>query len=70
MGKARFQETLEQIGALSEDEQQSLVEVVRHRLVEQRREELAKNIVEAKEDYRRGKVKRGTIETLLRDIKR
>ena len=44
MGKARFQETLEQVGALSEDEQQSLVEIVRHRLVEQRREELAKNI--------------------------
>ncbi|WHZ23157.1 MAG: hypothetical protein OJF47_002269 [Nitrospira sp.] len=69
MGKARFQETLEQVGSLSEEEQQSLVEIVRHRLVEQRREGLAKNIVAAKEDYRRGKVKRGTVEVLLREIK-
>ena len=69
MGRARFQETLEQVGMLSEDEQQSLVEIVWHRLVEQRREELATGVVEAREDYRRREVKRGTVDDLLRQLK-
>jgi hypothetical protein len=69
MGKARFQETLELVESLSKDEQQSLMEIVRHRLVEQRREELAKGIAEAREDYRRGKVKRGTVDDLLRELR-
>ena len=41
MGKARFQDTLERVRALSEEKQQPLVDIVKHRLVEQRREELA-----------------------------
>jgi hypothetical protein len=70
MKRGKFQDALELIESLSEDERQSLVEIVNRRLVEQRREELAQNIVEAREDHKRGKVRRGAVEDLLRDLRK
>ena len=52
------------VEALPDYQQEELIDTIRRRLVERRREELAENIAEAQEEYARGEVKRGTVEEL------
>lgn len=63
-----FQKALDVVESLPEYQQENLVETVRHRLIEHRREVLAENIKEAKEEYSRGEVKRGTVDDLMREL--
>ena len=41
---------------------------MKYRLVEERRNQLAQGIKEAREEFRRGEVKRGTVDDLMREI--
>lgn len=68
MGAVTFQQTLEMIESLSEEERKSLVEIVTRRLTEERREEIAHAVAEARKDYASGEVKRGTVDDVLRDL--
>ena len=68
MSTLTFQEALELIESLPSEERQSLIDLARRRLVEERREEIAKATAEAREDYARGEVKHGTVEDLLGDL--
>lgn len=43
--------------------------VVRNRLIEKKREILAENIKEAREEYIRGEVKKGVAEDVMKEIK-
>ena len=63
-----FQKALATIEALPSNQQMDLVEVIRRRLAESRRDEIAANIREAKVDYRRGQVKKGTLADLMNDL--
>jgi len=63
-----FQEALEIIEELPEYQQEDLIHVVKNRIIEQRREHLARNIREAREEYTRGDVKKGTVDDLMRDL--
>jgi hypothetical protein len=63
-----FQKALATIEALPSNQQMDLVEVIRRRLAESRRDEIAANIREAKVDYRRGQVKKGTLADLMKDL--
>ena len=63
-----FQEALDIIESLPEYQQEDLIEIIRYRLIEHRRESLAKNIREAREKYARGEVKRGTVDDLMREL--
>lgn len=63
-----FQEALDIIESLPEYQQEDLIEIIRHRLIDRRRELLAKNIKEAREEYARGEVKKGAVDDLMRDI--
>ena len=56
-----FQELIETIEALSLDDQELLIEIIRKRLIQQRRAELAAEIAEARDAYQRGEVRRGTV---------
>ena len=47
---------------------ESIVEIVKRRLTEERREQLAQTIKESREEYARGEVKRGTVEDLIREV--
>ncbi len=67
-GPPSFQEAVEVVEALPPDDQALLVEIIRKRLIERRREELASDIAEAREAYRRGEVRRGTVTELLEDL--
>jgi len=63
-----FQEALDIIESLPEQQQENLVKIIRQRLIERRREILAESIKEAREEYARGDVKRGTVDDLMRDL--
>jgi len=63
-----FQEALDIVESLPEDQQETLVAVVRHRLVEHTRDVLSEHIQEAREELRLGKVRRGTVDDLIKDL--
>ena len=63
-----FQEVLDIVESLPEYQQEDLVDIIRRRLVEQRRDRLANSIREAREEYARGEVKRGTVDDLMKEI--
>jgi hypothetical protein len=68
MGVVTFSEALELIESLPEEERRDLLDIVRRRLVEERRAEIAKSIQAARGEWVRGEVKRGTVDDLLREL--
>jgi len=67
-GSSTFQEAIEVVEALPPDDQALLVEIIRQRLIQHRRRELAAEIAEAREVYRRGEVHRGTVADLMEEL--
>ncbi len=65
---SRIQQVIEAVEALPADEQLLLVEIIRRRLVEQRRAELVAEVAEARQAYLAGDVRRGSVEELLKGI--
>lgn len=63
-----FNDVLEAIARLSEEEQETIAEIVRRRIIEQRREEIAHNAKIARQQYRESKLRRGTLEELEQDL--
>ncbi len=63
-----FQEAIETVEALPPDDQALLIEIIRQRLIQHRRSELAAEIAEAREAYRRGEVRRGTVADLMKEL--
>ena len=57
------------VETMPSDQQLDLVELIRKRLAERRREEIAASIREARADYRAGKVRRGTVADLMKDLR-
>lgn len=67
-GFSSFQEAIEVVEALPPDDQALLVGIIRQRLIQHRRRELAAEIAEAREAYRRGEVHRGTVAGLMEEL--
>jgi len=65
---SRFQQAIESVEQLSPDDQALLIEIIRRRLIEQRRDEMAEEIAEARAAYRQGKVHRGTVADLMKEL--
>jgi hypothetical protein len=65
---SRFQEVIETVEALPPDDQALLIEIIRQRLIQHRRAELAAEVTEARTAYRGGKVHRGTVADLMREL--
>lgn len=63
-----FQGALDIIESLPEYQQEDIIKIVRNRLIEKRRDAIAENIREAREEYGRGKVKKGSVDDLMKDI--
>lgn len=63
-----FKEVLDIVESLPEYQQEDLVDIIRRRLMEQRRDRLADNVREAREEYARGEVKRGTVDDLMKEL--
>jgi len=64
----RFAELLDAVDELPVEEQAELVEIVRRRLIEHRRDELAAEIQEAHRDFHAGCCQPGIPDEILRDI--
>ena len=65
---SHFQDVLETVEALPLDEQEMLIEIIRQRMIQQRRTQLAIDIAEAREDYRAGRVRRGSATDLMSEV--
>jgi hypothetical protein len=68
MENITFQKALEVIESLPEEQRESLIEIVRRRLIEERRDRLAQRIGEAREEYKRGETKKGTVDDLMHEL--
>jgi hypothetical protein len=68
VASSRFQEVIETVEALPAGDQALLIEIVRQRLIQQRRAELAADIAEARNAYQRGEVRRGTVADLMEEL--
>ena len=62
-----FDELLDTIADLPVERQETLVDLVRLRLREQRRKELTRNAAEARARFAAGQLPRGTVDDLLAD---
>ena len=65
---ASFQRVLEMVEGLPEEQQENLVEIVRNRRRERRREALAAGIEQARQELARGEVLRGTVDDLMSEV--
>ena len=68
MKTTTFDEALDIIESFPEEQRESIVEIVKRRLTEERRERLAQTVKEARQEYARGEVRRGTVDGLIREI--
>lgn len=65
---SHFQEVIEMVETLSSDDQALLVAIIHQRLIQNRRAELAAEIAEAREAYKRGETRSGTVADLMREL--
>ena len=63
-----FQEALDIVESLPEDQQEDLINIIRRRHIERRRDLLAESIKEARAEYARGEVKPGTVDDLMKEL--
>lgn len=63
-----FQEALELVERLPEEQQQNLVDIIRSRQIERRREALGASIEQARGELARGEVRRGSVDDLMSEI--
>ncbi len=68
METTTFDEALDIIESFPEEQRESIVEIVKRRLTEERRERLVETVKEARQEYARGEVRRGTVDDLIREI--
>ena len=64
----QFSQILEMIDYLSFDEQDDLINIVKHRQIEKRREQIAQNISQARRDYQNGNVFRGDVDSIIAEL--
>ena len=64
----QFSQILEMIDHLSFDEQDDLINIVKHRQTKKRREQIAQNISQARQDYQNGNVFRGNVDAIIAEL--
>jgi curved DNA-binding protein CbpA len=64
----RFDEIVEAINRLSDDEQKTLFDILRHRLRDAKRRRLIERVKESSREYKRGEFKQVTVEALMREV--
>ncbi|MBI3123122.1 MAG: hypothetical protein HYZ10_01830 [Ignavibacteriales bacterium] len=63
-----FDNMLDNISKLPADEQLMLAEIIKKRIIEQRRKELADSVKESMIEYNSGKAQTGAVDDLLREL--
>lgn len=67
---AVFGEVLDAADALSLQQQEDLVRILQNRMIDQKREALAQSVLEARAEYARGEVKKGSVADLMKDLEK
>src|SRR5277367_2044334 len=65
---ANFGKVLELADTLSLDEKETLLEVLRQRTIQDRRAQFAREIVESREEHRKGRTKAVSVADLMREV--
>ncbi|RUR83470.1 hypothetical protein ACF3DV_15200 [Chlorogloeopsis fritschii PCC 9212] len=63
-----LQQALDIVKALDPEEQAILVDIISKRLSQQRRNELLKEVTQARQDYQQSNVKRGSVADLMAEL--
>jgi hypothetical protein len=63
-----FQEVLDAADKLSMEEQGTIIDILHRRMVDQRRKELTKEVLEARKEYQEGRCHQATSEEIIREI--
>jgi len=63
-----YGQVLDSIEALPEEQQESLLEVMKRRLAERRRNALAKSVQEARKEFKAGKLRPATPSEIMRKL--
>jgi len=63
-----FQDALDVVESLPEHQQEDLIDIIRRRIIEHRRDLLAENIKKAKQEFARGEVKKGSVDDLMKEL--
>ncbi len=70
MNAYSFDTVLEIVEEMSDDEQMTLIELIRKHQIEKRRDQMARNIALANEDYVNGNVFRGSVDDIMAELTR
>lgn len=65
---SNFDRILENVESLSNEEKEALIDLVQKRLAENRRSEIAENIIQTKQEYVSGQVFRGTVDEAIAEL--
>lgn len=63
-----FQEALEAVESLPDYQQENLIDIIRKRSLDRRREALLMEIKQAEAEFERGEYTSGSVEDLMREI--
>jgi len=63
-----FQRAIDVVEALPPEDQETLIDLIRRRLIERRRAEIARHAAETLQAVREGRARVGTVEDLRRDL--
>ena len=63
-----FQEAIEVVERLPVEDQIALIEIIRRHMIDERRDQLAGDIDEARAAYQRGEVERGMSQDLMKEL--
>jgi hypothetical protein len=65
---SHFQEVIEKVESLPDEEQKQLIELIKNRLQEKRRRELVQAVQESRQAFVKGEVKGGTVDDLMAEL--
>ncbi len=63
-----FDQILEKVDTMPLEEQELIIEILKNRYREKRREDILKNAEETLEEYRKGLTSKGTVADLLKEL--
>ena len=63
-----FEEVLEAADRLSLEEQETIMDILRRRMIDERRKELVNEVHEARKEYQGGRCREATSEEILKEI--
>jgi hypothetical protein len=68
MGATKLNDVIEKTGVLSFEEQEILIDILKRRHIEKRREQIAANARRTIREYKAGRTKTGTAKDLKKDL--